>query len=1326
MRNMKKKINVIIIMTAMMLFIIGGMTSVYAICDNCIRGNHGGCGSGHTNKYYDGTYHMAYCNCCNAQVTGGNSKHSYSTKYNSSQHWSECSGCGDTKNYKNHNMKYNEVATAQNHTMKCTECYRKTTESHSFTKYQDVDSSNHKTVCSVCDYSGTTSGHSFSYSQNDDTTHTAYCSSCGGTYYFNHSYGGVESEGYGTNNRHYKTCTISGCGYTKYLGYHTYGAWEYVSESGHKRECTYAGCTSASSVIAHSGGNSDCLNKAKCSDCNSEYGGFGAHAYDAGVITTAPTCATTGIKTYTCTICSNKKTETVPATGNHTYGDWHYDDVTNHRRDCTNTKCSAYETSSHTGGTATCTAKAKCSVCGGEYGELLPHTWPESYTHNDDRHWKDCTVCGSNLTTGAHIDVSPENGICDVCDYVIDREPPTYTITKQNKGNDIYVSVQINDVRGIAGYNWTSSNVRPSSWTSLAANPKTYTTTKDITTETVTYIWAIDIFGNVSYDAIYTYKITYNANGGSGAPAEMLKANDHARPISETIPTRAGYTFFEWNTKVDGMGHDSYDPSDNYTKNESATLYAQWVKNEFEIALKTRSYLYDGTFKTPEVIAKDGETVLTKGIDYDVSYTNNKNVGIATVTVTGIGKYIGTQRTINFPIVETKERYDEIMADYTRPEISLNGTPTLRYVNNLAEVTIPIKVTDAMSGALSSTFVREDIEVKVGGISKEPMEKTLDYIDGDIYQQNYTLTLEGLEGEGMLTLTIAEGYVLDLAVNKNETTVLEPPVIVDNTKPKIILSDIVSTPRANVNTLIEIPLRVIDIHSGITEEQFKLDDIEIQLNGSKIVPPVMELIQILTTSEYDEVDFVVAGQYDYILKLQGIEDNGALRIKIDKEKVIDRALNPNDAVTIPLNITIDNRGPNIGEITVNTDEHGRLFGEETLLEIRDCTDESGIGEYEWQYSKDGVTNWETIKLEPSALDNSSANHQLQENENAYYRVIVRDTLGNETISDTVQVVFTDYINRKPTIRLDSEPKSEDVVEITGIIKSSTPIVEIRVNGIDIENNLWENNVTKMNNEITTLVTYEARANGTYVFEATDSEGNVVTGKINISTIRTVPAVIDYEKYDITITSDAYIEFKSQEPVRIMDPDAYPGITFVDRDFKTTIIAVVDEGREFNTAETFKFENKGFKETDVVVEPPIITKLLYLRSYRENITNGLDATRKEIDKLVQNMSSSKIMVGTKIMSYYGTTSNGLTTKIASSDDIDVIEILGSADKVYTMTSIGEKGNELESTINTNIQQKTEYLNGNITGVYTPSGAVMYDGTTSDDTTRYDSVRIVIIP
>ena len=51
---------------------------------------------------------------------------------------------------------------------------------------------------------------------------------------------------------------------------------------------------------------------------------------------------------------------------------------------------------------------------------------------------------------------------------------------------------------------------------------------------------------------------------------------------------------------------------------------------------------YTGSALTPEVTVMSGNTVLVSGKDYTVSYSNNINVGTATVTVTGKGSYIGT------------------------------------------------------------------------------------------------------------------------------------------------------------------------------------------------------------------------------------------------------------------------------------------------------------------------------------------------------------------------------------------------------------------------------------------------------------------------------------------------------------------------------------------------------------------------------------------------------------------------------------------------------------------------------------------------------------
>ena len=52
--------------------------------------------------------------------------------------------------------------------------------------------------------------------------------------------------------------------------------------------------------------------------------------------------------------------------------------------------------------------------------------------------------------------------------------------------------------------------------------------------------------------AVYT--ISYNANGGSGAPLSQTKDGGIDITLSGTIPTRSGCIFTGWNTKADGTG----------------------------------------------------------------------------------------------------------------------------------------------------------------------------------------------------------------------------------------------------------------------------------------------------------------------------------------------------------------------------------------------------------------------------------------------------------------------------------------------------------------------------------------------------------------------------------------------------------------------------------------------------------------------------------------------------------------------------------------------------------------------------------------------------
>ncbi len=126
------------------------------------------------------------------------------------------------------------------------------------------------------------------------------------------------------------------------------------------------------------------------------------------------------------------------------------------------------------------------------------------------------------------------------------------------------------------------------------------------------------------------YTVTYDANGGSGAPSAQTKTHDVTLTLSSTIPThdvdRIGfirvlfdandgsgsqtdlivddsyhYTFKSWNTRADGSG-TNYNPGASYTDNASATLYAQWESSPTTITLPTPTrdgYSFEGWATDP-------------------------------------------------------------------------------------------------------------------------------------------------------------------------------------------------------------------------------------------------------------------------------------------------------------------------------------------------------------------------------------------------------------------------------------------------------------------------------------------------------------------------------------------------------------------------------------------------------------------------------------------------------------------------------------------------------------------------------------------------------
>ena len=79
-----------------------------------------------------------------------------------------------------------------------------------------------------------------------------------------------------------------------------------------------------------------------------------------------------------------------------------------------------------------------------------------------------------------------------------------------------------------------------------------------------------------------TYVISYDANGGSNAPASQTTTYGTPLTLTTAVPTWAGHTFLGWANSSEATSA-RYQPGGTYTLNSTRTLYAVWKLDEYSL-----------------------------------------------------------------------------------------------------------------------------------------------------------------------------------------------------------------------------------------------------------------------------------------------------------------------------------------------------------------------------------------------------------------------------------------------------------------------------------------------------------------------------------------------------------------------------------------------------------------------------------------------------------------------------------------------------------------------------------------------------------------------
>ena len=230
------------------------------------------------------------------------------------------------------------------------------------------------------------------------------------------------------------------------------------------------------------------------------------------------------------------------------------------------------------------------------------------------------------------------------------------------------------------------------------------------------------------------YTVTYDANGGEGAPSAIEVHTNETINLSAAVPSRQNYTFVGWSEKSDSSAAQ-YQPNDSFTMGNSVvTLFAVWRKNP-ELVYNANGGVF-GTYAGTSYPAAGSSVTLTDAVPQKDGYVF---CGWAQTPTASKADIVSSPYTMQDHDTVLYAVYEPIL--YTVSVFAADGYSALGI--NAGGYTLGEYAEFAVSGTSPKVYINGVLAQPINGKYKFEIQKNTSVIVSDVSGMNVIYNANG-------------------------------------------------------------------------------------------------------------------------------------------------------------------------------------------------------------------------------------------------------------------------------------------------------------------------------------------------------------------------------------------------------------------------------------------------------------------------------------------------------------------------------------------------------------------------------------------------------